>query len=240
MDLSFDQLILIALALSAGAFVQSLIGFGLAIVSAPIVMMIDPMLVPTAVTLVTLYLSSVNTWQYRSQLSLRGLGWAFVGRIPGTLVAGVMLVYLSLSSMQIIMGVAVLFAVIASVFKFSVEPNNKNMFLAGFVAAIMGTTTSIGGPPMALVLQKMDVVKLRANLSGYFIFSCVISLIALAAAGYFTLWHVKVSLVSLPFVLLASAIAYKVAPFVRAEWVRYGLLALCSFAGVTTIIRGFA
>ncbi|PKF51329.1 sulfite exporter TauE/SafE family protein [Enterovibrio nigricans] len=240
MDLSVDQLVLIALALSVGAFVQSLIGFGLAIVSAPILMMIDPMLVPTAVTLVTLYLSSVNTWQYRSQLSLRGLGWAFVGRIPGTLVAGVMLAYLSLSAMQIMMGVAVMFAVVASLFKFSVEPNNKSMFLAGFAAAVMGTTTSIGGPPMALVLHKMDVVKLRANLSGYFIFSCFISLIALAMAGYFTLWHVKVSLMSLPFVLLASAIAYKIAPYVRAEWVRFGLLALCTFAGASTFIQGLS
>ncbi|MEZ9523506.1 sulfite exporter TauE/SafE family protein [Enterovibrio norvegicus] len=240
MEMTFEQTLFVMLALGAGAFVQSLIGFGLAIVAAPIVMMIEPTLVPSAVTMVTLCLASINTWQYRRQISLKGLGWAFIGRIPGTFVAGVMLIYLSLNVLEIAMGVAVLFAVVASVFKFSVEPNNKNMFWAGFTAAVMGTTTSIGGPPMALVLQKMDVAMMRANLAGYFVFSCVISLVVLAMTGYFNLWHVKVSLMSLPIVFVSSWVAFRIAPHIRAEWVRYGLLVLCSFAGITTLIRGIS
>lgn len=91
MSLSGEELLLVILALSAGAFVQSLIGFGLAIVSAPFLMMIEPSLVPGSVTMVTLGLAVVNTWQYRRQLSLKGIGWAFVGRIPGTVVAGALL-----------------------------------------------------------------------------------------------------------------------------------------------------
>ncbi|WP_407332701.1 sulfite exporter TauE/SafE family protein [Enterovibrio sp. 27052020O] len=240
MELSYEQLIMVMFALGLGAFVQSLIGFGLAIVGAPLLMLIEPSLVPATVTLVTLFLAMVNTWQYRRQLSLRGIGWAFVGRVPGTFVAGALLIYLSINALEIIMGLAVLFAVVASVFKFSVEPNNKNMFWAGFAAAVMGTTTSIGGPPMALVLQKMDIVKLRANLAGYFIFSCAISLGVQGMTGYFDWWHLKVGLLSLPVVFLSSWLALKVAPRVRAEWVRYGLLILCSFAGVTTFIRGFS
>ncbi|MEZ8143112.1 hypothetical protein A1OO_05345 [Enterovibrio norvegicus FF-33] len=240
MELSYEQLIMVMLALGLGAFVQSIIGFGLAIVGAPLLMMIEPSLVPATVTLVTLFLAMVNTWQYRRQLSLRGIGWAFVGRIPGTFVAGALLLYLSINALEIIMGLAVLFAVVASVFKFSVEPSNKNMFWAGFAAAVMGTTTSIGGPPMALVLQKMDIVKLRANLAGYFIFSCAISLVVQGMTGYFEWWHVKVGVMSLPVVFLCSWVAFKVAPRVRAEWVRHGLLILCSFAGVTTFVRGFS
>ncbi|CZF79782.1 sulfite exporter TauE/SafE family protein [Grimontia marina] len=240
MALSTEELILIMLALSAGAFVQSLIGFGLAIVSAPILMFIDASLVPAAVTLVTLGLAIVNTWQYRSQLSFKGISWAFIGRIPGTFVASALLFYLSANSLELLMGIAVLIAVVASIFKFAVEPNNKNMFWAGFAAAIMGTTTGIGGPPMALVLQKMDVMKLRATLAGYFIFSCAISLGAQAMAGYFTLWHLKVSLISLPLVFLSSVFALRLAPYVRAEWVRYGLLILCGFAGLALLGKGLS
>lgn len=44
MSLSGEELLLVIVALSAGAFVQSLIGFGLAIVSAPFLMMIEPSL----------------------------------------------------------------------------------------------------------------------------------------------------------------------------------------------------
>ncbi|MBV7297645.1 sulfite exporter TauE/SafE family protein [Enterovibrio paralichthyis] len=240
MSLSGEELLLVIVALSAGAFVQSLIGFGLAIVSAPFLMMIEPSLVPGSVTMVTLGLAVVNTWQYRRQLSLKGLGWAFVGRIPGTVVAGALLFYLSLNALEIIMGLAVLLAVVASVFKLAVEPTNKNMFWAGFAAAVMGTTTSIGGPPMALVLQKMDVVRLRANLAGYFIFSCAISLGVQWMAGYFTLWHAKISMYALLPVIICSWVAFRLQQYVKAEWVRVGLLGLCTFAGAATFLRGFS
>lgn len=240
MILSSEEIALVILALSAGALVQSLIGFGMAIVAAPFLMMIDPSLVPATVTMVTMGLAMINTWQYRSQLSLKGLGWAFIGRIPGTFVAGILLAYLSLNALEIIMGLAVLIAVLASMFKLAVEPTNKNMFWAGFAAAVMGTTTSIGGPPMALVLQKMDVVKLRANLSAYFVFSSAFSLLVQGMAGYFSWWHAKIGLLALPAVLVCSWIAFRFARHVKAEWVRGGLLILCTFAGVATLIRGFS
>lgn len=74
MDIS--TLVYCAIALAAGCFVQSTVGFGMAIVAAPVVYFFEPRFVPGTITLVGLVLALINMWQYRSQISFRGLGAA--------------------------------------------------------------------------------------------------------------------------------------------------------------------
>lgn len=60
-----------------GSFVQSSIGFGLAIVTAPLLYLISPDYVPAPITLVALFLSIINAYRHKMNISLRGLGMAF-------------------------------------------------------------------------------------------------------------------------------------------------------------------
>ncbi|MGF1726572.1 sulfite exporter TauE/SafE family protein [Photobacterium nomapromontoriensis] len=231
-------LIYCALALAAGCFVQSTVGFGMAIVAAPIVYFFEPRFVPGTITLVGLVLALINMWQYRTMLSVKGLGAAFIGRIPGTFAAMALLLYISPESLALVLGTGVLMAVVISLLKVRIQPTPKALFWAGFASGLMGTSTSIGGPPMALVLQHADAGKLRANLAGYFAFSCVLSLIALSATGHFSLWHLKYGLMILPAPILASMFAYRIQHRIKAEWLRYALLVLCSISGVVAIWQG--
>ena len=230
--------IAVALILGLGCCVQSLVGFGMAIVAAPLLLMIDPKLVPTTISMVGLTLASINAWQYRHQLSFRDLSWAYFGRVPGTAVAGVIMLVVTTQMLEIIIGAAVLLAVFASVMRFNITPNRRNFFIAGFTSGVMGTTTSIGGPPMALVLQHAEVNKMRACLAGYFVVSCILSLIALSATDYLTWWHVKQAAFAVPAVLLATWLAYRVAPHIKPQFVRRAMLLLCTLAGVSTLARG--
>ncbi len=120
--------IAVALILGLGCFVQSLVGFGMAIVAAPLLLMIDPKLVPTTISMVGLTLASINAWQYRHQLSFRDLSWAYFGRVPGTAVAGVIMLVVTTQMLEIIIGAAVLLAVFASVMRFNITPNRRNFF----------------------------------------------------------------------------------------------------------------
>lgn len=233
-------LIYCALALAAGCFVQSTVGFGMAIVAAPIVYFFEPRFVPGTITLVGLVLALINMWQYRAMLSVKGLGAAFVGRVPGTLVAMALLLYISAESLALVLGIGVLMAVGISLLKVRIQPTPKALFWAGFASGLMGTSTSIGGPPMALVLQHADAGKLRANLAGYFAFSCVLSLIALSFTGHFSLWHLKYGIMILPAPILASLFAYRIQHLIKAEWLRYALLILCSVSGVIAIWQGLS
>lgn len=238
MDIS--TLVFCGLALAAGCFVQSTVGFGMAIVAAPIVYFFEPRFVPGTITLVGLVLALINMWQYRTMLSFSGLTAAFIGRVPGTVVAGILLLYITADSLALVLGIGVLLAVVISLMKVRIKPTPKALFWAGFASGVMGTSTSIGGPPMALVLQHAEAGKLRANLAGYFAFSCVLSLIALSATGHFSWWHFKYGMMILPAPILATLFAYRVQHLIKAEWLRYALLVLCSVSGVIAIWQGIS
>lgn len=238
MDIS--TLVFCGLALAAGCFVQSTVGFGMAIVAAPIVYFFEPRFVPGTITLVGLVLALINMWQYRTMLSFSGLTAAFIGRVPGTVVAGILLLYITADSLALVLGSGVLLAVAISLMKVRIKPTPKALFWAGFASGVMGTSTSIGGPPMALVLQHAEAGKLRANLAGYFAFSCVLSLMALSATGHFSWWHFKYGMMILPAPILATWFAYRVQHLIKAEWLRYALLVLCSVSGVIAIWQGIS
>ncbi|RXJ73645.1 hypothetical protein CS022_07790 [Veronia nyctiphanis] len=227
----FDYLF-VALLLSIGAFIQSLVGFGLAIVVAPVLLIIDSSHVPSTITVVALYLGLINAWQYRGHLSLGGLTWAFLGRVPGSILGGVVLTVFSLTVIEITLALLVLFSVMISLSKVSVRPSNPNMLIAGFFSGLMGTTTSVGGPPMALVLQNAKAHQLRANLAIYLTVSCLLSLCVLAYTGHFNVRHLQYGLFSLPFVLISTVIAYKVADSINPAWMKKGVLVLCTLAAI--------
>lgn len=65
-----------------GSFVQTAIGFGLAIVSAPLLIVAAPEYVPAPICLVALFISILNALQHKSSVEIGGLKMALVGRVP--------------------------------------------------------------------------------------------------------------------------------------------------------------
>jgi hypothetical protein len=51
------------------------------------------------------------------------------------------------------------------------------------IAGVMGTATSIGGPPMALVWQGHQGSRLRGTMSAFFMIGSAVSLVSLGVAG---------------------------------------------------------
>ncbi|MCC4819936.1 sulfite exporter TauE/SafE family protein, partial [Vibrio lentus] len=90
---------------------------------------------------------------------------------------GALLVMVSTSVLSLWLGLLVVFAVIVSLLPFRLEPTPIKMGIAGFFSGFFGTSSGIGGPPMALLLQHQDANQLRGNLSAFFVFSSIISLV---------------------------------------------------------------
>ncbi|EVU15386.1 sulfite exporter TauE/SafE family protein, partial [Vibrio parahaemolyticus V-223/04] len=118
---------------------------------------------------------------------------ALIGRVPGSIAGGFMLFFVSTQALTLWIGLLVLFAVIVSVLPFRIEPTPQRMTLAGFFSGLFGTSSAIGGPPMALLLQHQEANQLRGNLSAFFVFSSIISLVVQIPAGFFTLHHLVIT-----------------------------------------------
>lgn len=237
----FEPSILLAMLLVfLGSFVQTSIGFGLAIVSAPMLIMISPDYVPAPISLVGLFISAMSALKYRSSISIGGLKMALIGRIPGSVVGATLLVMVSHHTLSLLIGCLVIVSVILSVLPFRIEPNPKRMGIAGFFSGLFGTSSGIGGPPMALLLQHQNANQLRGNLSAFFMISAIISLGMQIPIGFFSWHHVQVTLPLLPAAWLGCQIALKTTEHIPKHYIRIATLVVCISSGITAIWQGLS
>ncbi|NLS12167.1 sulfite exporter TauE/SafE family protein [Vibrio sp. SM6] len=239
--MALDQTAYIAMGLIfLGSFVQTAIGFGLAIVSAPILILIAPEYVPAPICIAALFISILNTVKNRANIEIGGLKMALLGRVPGSLVGGALLVWVSTQVLALWVGIAVLFSVVVSLLPFRIEPTPKRMGIAGFFAGVFGTSSGIGGPPMALLLQHQEAHRLRGNLSAFFLFSSLISLSVQIPAGYLSLHQLMITLPLLPAAWLGYWVAQKTTQRLPKQAIRYGALLLCFVSGASALWQGIA
>jgi uncharacterized protein len=178
------HLLFAALAVAAGAFVQTTVGFGLAIVAAPILFYLDPHYVPAPITIAALVNCVFTSIYYRAHLSMNVLWVAMLARIPGSIAGAYLLLVISEQQLALLMAAIICFGMWINYHRLPVAANARNLGIAGFLSGVMGTSTSIGGPPMAVLMQGRQANAIRGNLAAFFIFSCIVSLLAQAAAGY--------------------------------------------------------
>lgn len=230
---------LAAFSLLVGCWVQTALGFGMAVIAAPIIVLLNPLWVPVVLTIIALVLSIFNTWNQRSDLEPKELVVPFLTRIPGTILGAWLLLQLNVFWLQISVAICVLLAVLISYFGKQFDYTPTRLGVAAFVSGIMGTTTSIGGPPMALVMQHGKSTTVRANLSLYFGYSCTLSLIGYALTGLINQEILLASLSFIPVCVIGFIFGIKARAFVDAGRFRPLLLILCSTAGSFALVGAF-
>ena len=230
------EIIIATVVIFIGSYIQSSLGFGLAIVSAPVLFLIDPLYVPAPITVAAFTLSLANAAKHSHSISFSGLKYAVIGRIPGTIAGGLLLLWISLKELALWLGISVLVAVLLSLTKVKFRPTPRAMFSAGFLSGFMGTSSSIGGPPMALLLQHEENDFIRANMAAFFCVSCLMSLIMLAVIGQFGLQQILISLPLMPATLAGYWLAMRTLHKISHEVLRLTSLFLCAVAGTIAIV----
>jgi len=230
------DLVIAALVIFLGSYVQSSIGFGLAIIAAPLLFFVDPLLVPAPITVCALLLSVPNALKHRHTINLAGLKFAIIGRVPGTVAGGLVLLVINQRDLTLFLGACVLIAVAISVSHLRLRPTKVAMLFAGFLSGFMGTSSAIGGPPMALVMQHEGGDYIRGNLAAFFIVSASMSLLMLSAVGRFGAAEFMLSLPLIPAALAGYWVAMRYLHLVSPELLRRASLALCTGAGLLAIV----
>lgn len=225
-----------SLTLLTGAFVQRVTGFGLAVVGTPILLMLEPRLVPVLLVMFGLMVSLMMLGQYRHEVRITVIGMALVGRIPGTLLGTWLLLMAPLVVMEKAIALIVLSAVAVSLFRFSLPVNRVTLFVAGVLSGIFGTISAIGGPPIALLMRRLPPDSIRGNLAAFFICSASMTLVALLFAGQVRLWHLGMALTFLPSILLGNALARAIAHRVDRRVLQYVSLTISALAAVSLLL----
>ena len=169
------------------AFLQSITGFGLVMVAAPLLMFFYE---PKLTIIIMFFLAGLGNsvqilllwkqvhWQRITELACGALigiplGLAVFRHLPG-------------NGLKMAVSIAILFTLVTmELRRKQFEETRKNTVLTGVLAGIMAMTTGMAGPPLVLYFAYTSMPQnvFRATCIGYFFFSNMCSLIALWLSG---------------------------------------------------------
>ncbi|WP_034240382.1 TSUP family transporter, partial [Saccharomonospora iraqiensis] len=145
--------ILAGLAVFTGALVQGTVGYGMNLIAAPLLALVDPALVPVPLLVVALAHAVLSVVREREDTDWPGVRWAMLGRIPGTALGVLAVAVLAPGPFATVVGLAVLVCVVLSLVSWRPRPRPGPLLVAGIASGTFGTAASIGGPPLALLYQ---------------------------------------------------------------------------------------
>jgi uncharacterized membrane protein YfcA len=237
MELSLTEAALAIFVVAVGTAVQASIGFGLAMIASPLLMLIEPALVPGAMIAIALLLSLWMAWDDRHAIDLSSFKAAVAGRLLGTPPAILLLGTVSAATFDLIFGALVLLAVVISLLHSNIKPTPWAVFFATIASGFMGTISGIGGPPLALIYQNAPGPQLRANLSVLFILGTTISLVALSLIGRFGLIDLTYTAVLLIGIVIGALCREPVRRRIDQGAARPYLLGLCAISALGVLAR---
>ena len=226
------------------AFTQSVVGFGFALLTVPVLMQIIGL--HQAVILASLIGTANNIYQYRdlradsdAQHVKRFLGASFIGA-PFGLVA---FLYADQDLLKIVLGIGVLLGVL--LLAKGRDLSNAHIGLdwaMGVLSGFLLTSTSTNGPPLVFALQarKIPPHVFRSTLNMIFLISGIYAIIWFAAFGEIFLSDLLLALVALPSMAIGVNIGRKVRLRVHPDRFRVVVLVLLTFAGLSSMYAGLS
>ena len=220
-----------------GSIVQGSIGFGLAVVAAPLLMIINPVFVPGPMLLAASLLVGLIAYRDRRAAIRRDVALGIVGRVLGTLPAAYALSVMPAQYYSLLFAALVLLAVGLSLSGWHIPPTPRNVIAAATLSGFVGTVASLGGAPMALVYQKEEGPRVRGTMSAIFIVGTVASIVGLWFAGKFGPVELVLGLMMMPGIALGFALSRYTARRIDRAHFRPAVLVVSAASGVAILVR---
>jgi uncharacterized membrane protein YfcA len=231
------QAIAASAAMALGSWVQGGVGFGSALVAAPLLALVDTRFVPGPITVVTTILNLFIIRSSEDAAFDPQVRWALGGLVPGTIAAGVTLLALSSRGLSITFALMVIVGVVLTGSGWDIRKTARTLFGAGALSGFMGTVSGIGGPPVALLYQHDSGPTLRATLPRYFLAGGAITGVTLIAVGKLGREELLLSLVLVPGMLVGLLGSGWLAAHVDRRTARPFVLVLSVIAAVSVLLK---
>jgi uncharacterized membrane protein YfcA len=230
-------MLIAGLVLALGGLVQGALGFGLALVAVPVIALVEPALLPAPMLLVMTIHSVLTMVREREHVDWPGVGWATLGRLPGTVIGVLVVDSLPQRGFFVVVGLGVLAFTLLSVVTWQPRPSPPALTAAGLVSGAFGTAMAIGGPPLALLYQHEHGARIRSTLAAYFTLGTVVSAVALAVAGHLRLADVASAGLLVPFLVAGFALSGPARRLVDGGRIRYAVLGFVALSALVLIGR---
>jgi len=220
-----------------GALTQGIGGIGFAMVSAPISVLLFPELVPGPLLVLGTALALLTGTRDFRAINWRSVGVIMGGRIVGTIAGAAVLSALSATLFGVVLALLILTGVILSVSGWRVSASDPALVTAGAASGVMGTITSSGAAPYAIVMQRVAPAEVRGTMGCVFFVGGLLSLATLAVFGHFNSDQFWLGFILFPFIIAGFAISTPLQRFFSRESMRVFLLALAAAGSVGILLR---
>jgi uncharacterized protein len=235
-----EQFIVIALICAVGAFVQSISGFGYALLSIPLISTITSVTQAIVIVTIASLLNTISvTWTNRA-----GIVWPIVRRVVAASILGMPIGFWVLETtgdrlLKVITGVTVLILALLILRGVRVaKPSNTADVIAGFLSGILTMSTGTTGPPIVIGLhgRALSPTSFRGTIVSIFMVIGVLSLGLFIYAGKVDRESVVAAAYVIPLQIGATLIGSRVAKRVSPERFEKLVIGLLMASAVSAIV----
>lgn len=231
------ELLLVGAITVVAAFVQTSSGVGFAMVSVPLLALVDVAYLPAPMLMASLLLSTLMSAGSRRHVvpaEMRVLlPWTCVGVVLGALA----LRSLPVERLGLVFGLLVLAGLAVSVLAPRVPLRPATLGPTGFASGFMGTVAGLHGPPLAALYGREDPEKARATIALVFTLGYAASLIALWLAGLLDARRALLGVALAPGTVLGFLAARGARRWIAPALARGAMLAIASTSALLLVVR---
>ncbi len=237
MDLDAWQWLVVLGVTFLGALLQGTIGFGYAVLSVPILALLDPRLVPVPQMISALPLTLYAAWRERTHTDLRQTVWILLGRIPGVVLGMGLLLIATQQMLDVFIASVVLLGVGILSTPIRLRRSPLVDLAIGTFSTMTGYVSAIGGPPVALLLRDARGPELRSTLGAVFAVGVVITLSVRAVSHQMSRLDLRLGALLVPIVVLAMLLSRRLHPWVEGKLLSRAVLATSALAAIGLLLR---
>lgn len=239
MHLTLGGFSLILLSALVGALIQGSIGYGLNLVVVPVAAVVQPAALPAAMIIMALPMTAGSAFLEHDHIDRSCVMWMTMGRLPGVLLGAWVVTAVTSEVLSIVIGGCVVCAAVMSLLSPSVRVTRLSSVVTGLLGGAMGTASSIGGPPVAILLQNKPGPVLRSTAGATFLIGVSMSLCALILAGHVEAWHWALGVALVPAIMFGLYASRFLHAWLDSGWIRPCVLGFAGLSGLGVLLRGF-
>ncbi len=218
------MIIAAAIVLLAG-FVRAISGFGFALVATPLLLFVfDPKSVVVITIIINFPVGLLLLFHTRKHVDVKRVLFMCGGSIFGVPMGAYLLSSLDPSIIKLIIAILIvpLPIVLSLGHSYQFKRDRLGCGISGFFSGLLGTSTSLSGPPVVLFLLNQGLIKERfiGTITAYFVFMGITSIGAFSYLGMVTIDLLIEVAMLLPTSILGLYIGTRVLPKVNATLFR--------------------
>ena len=225
------------LAVLLGSVVQVASGVGGGFIIVPLLAFVDLNLIPAPLIFASLSLSGLMALRERAAIDWRHIPITLLGLIPASILGAYILASVPVTRLGLVFGTVILIGILFTLSGLHIPLTRMTAMVSGALSGIMGTTSGIGAPPLALLYQRESGPRLRATLAVIYSGASMLMLCILFAFGQFSLPKAWAGIQLMPGFVLGYWVANHFTPHMDRGGTRIAVLCVSAAAAVALIIR---